>query len=127
MRSARAKLNLEIAEINLQQARSQDLTRARRWQPLIWRRRNWRSRAAAYDGIAWRNDKGRQREAANLQQATLNHGQAKANYDLAIQTINNQYFQIAILDRQVQQAQLALDELNQEADPLLANDSRSPA
>ncbi|MCX7671020.1 MAG: HlyD family efflux transporter periplasmic adaptor subunit [Anaerolineae bacterium] len=77
---------------------------------------------AAYDAIAWRADKAASAEAANLYQATLNYQQAKANYDLAIQTIESQKYQIAILERQVKQAQLALDELNKEADPLLAND-----
>lgn len=120
----RAKLNLEIAQINLQQARSQDLSPRKTLATIDLEKAQLAlARAqAAYDGIAWRNDKGASAEAANLQQATLNHGQAKANYDLAIQTINNQYFQIEILDRQVKQAQLSLDELNKEADPLLAND-----
>lgn len=120
----RAKLNLEIAQINLQQARSQDLAPRKTLAAIDLEKAQLAlARAqAAYDGIAWRNDKGASAEAANLQQATLNYGQAKANYDLAVQTINNQYFQIEILDRQVKQAQLSLDELNKDADPLLAND-----
>lgn len=121
---ARAQLNLEIAQINLQQARSQDLTPRKTLAAIdLEKAKLALDRAqAAYDGIAWRNDKSASAEAANLQQATLNYSQAKANYDLAVQTINNQYFQIQVLDRQVKQAQLALDELNKEADPLLAND-----
>lgn len=121
---ARAQLNLEIAQINLQQARSQDLTPRKTLAAIELEKAQLAlvRAQAAYDGIAWRNDKGATAEAANLQQATLNNNQAKANYDLALQTINNQYFQIEILDRQVKQAQLALDELNKEADPLLAND-----
>lgn len=121
---ARAQLNLEIAQLNLQQARSQDLAPRKTLAAVeLEKARLALERAqAAYDGIAWRNDKAATAEAANLQQATLNYNQAKANYDLAIQTINNQYFQIQILERQVKQAQLALDELNKEADPLLAND-----
>ena len=119
----RARLNLEIAQINLQQARSQDLAQRKTLAAIdLEKAKLALDRAqAAYDGIAWRNDKGATAEAANLQQATLNYNQAKANYDLAVQTINNQYFQIEILDRQVKQAQLAVDELNREADPLLAN------
>lgn len=121
---ARAQLNLEIAQLNLQQARSQDLAPRKTLAAVeLEKAKLALDRAqAAYDGIAWRNDKAATAEAANLQQATLNYNQAKANYDLAIQTINNQYFQIQILERQVKQAQLALDELNKEADPLLAND-----
>jgi len=120
----RAQLNLEIAQLNLNQAASQDLAPRKTLAAVdLEKAKLALDRAqAAYDAIAWRNDKGASAEAANLQQATLNYNQAKANYDLAIQTINNQYFQIQILDRQVKQAQLALDELNKEADPLLAND-----
>ena len=116
---ARAQLNLEI-----EQARSQDLAPRKTLAAVeLEKAKLALDRAqAVYDGIAWRNDKAATAEAANLQQATLNYNQAKANYDLAIQTINNQYFQIQILERQVKQAQLALDELNKEADPLLAND-----
>jgi RND family efflux transporter MFP subunit len=121
---AKAKLSLEIAQINLEQARSQDLTPRKTLATVdLEKAKLALDRAqAAYNAIAWRNDKGATAEAANLQQATLNFNQAQANYDLALQTINNQQFQLAILDRQVKQAQLALDELNKEADPLLAND-----
>lgn len=121
---AKAKLNVEIAQINLEQARAQDLTPRKTLAAIDLEKAKLALDKAqqAYDGIAWRNDKGASAEAANLQQATLNHNQAKANYDLAMQTLANQRFQIAILEKQVQQAQLALNELNQEADPLLAND-----
>ncbi|MEJ5199066.1 MAG: efflux RND transporter periplasmic adaptor subunit, partial [Anaerolineae bacterium] len=121
---ARARLNLEIAQINLEQARNQDLTPRRTLAAIdLEKAKLALDRAqAAYDAIAWRADKAASAEAANLYQATLNYNQAKANYDLAIQTIENQKYQIAILERQVKQAQLALDELNKEADPLLAND-----
>lgn len=124
MQRARARLNLEIAQINLEQARSQDLTPRKTLAAVeLEKARLALERAqAAYDAIAWRNDKAASAEAANLQQATLNYNQAKANYDLAMQAIDNQKYQIAILERQVKQAQLALDELNKEADPLLAND-----
>ncbi|MGC8780951.1 MAG: efflux RND transporter periplasmic adaptor subunit, partial [Anaerolineae bacterium] len=121
---ARARLNLEIAQINLEQARSQDLTPRKTLAAIeLEKAKLALDRAqAAYDAIAWRADKAASAEAANLYQATLNYNQAKANYDLAIQTIDSQKYQIAILERQVKQAQLALDELNKEADPLLAND-----
>lgn len=121
---ARARLNLEIAQLNLEQARAQDLTPRKTLAAIdLEKARLALERAqAAYDGIAWRNDKAATAEAANLQQATLNFNQAKANYDLALQTLENQKYQIAILERQVKQAQLSLDELSKEADPLLAND-----
>ncbi len=124
MQRARARLNLEIAQLNLEQARSQDLTPRRTLAAIELEKAQLAlERAqAAYNAVAWRNDRGATIEAANLQQATLNYNQAKANYDLAIQALDSQKYQIAILERQVKQAQLALEELNKPADPLLAND-----
>ncbi len=124
MQRARARLNLEIAQLNLEQARSQDLTPRRTLAAIELEKAQLAlERAqAAYNAIAWRNDRGATIEAANLQQATLNYNQAKANYDLAIQALDSQKYQIAILERQVKQAQLALEELDKPADPLLAND-----
>lgn len=121
---ARAKLNIEIAQLNLDAARSQDLSPRKTLAAVDLEKAQLavQRAQAAYDGIAWRNDKSATAEAANLQQATLSLNQAQANYDLAIQTINSQKYQLQILDRQVKQAQLALEELNRPADPLLAND-----
>jgi len=121
---ANAKLSQEIAQINLEQARAQDLSPRKTLAAVDLEKAKLTLDKAqqSYDGIAWRNDKGASAEAANLQQATLSYNQAKANYDLTMQTLNNQKYQIAILEKQVQQAKLALDGLNQTADPLLAND-----
>ncbi len=121
---ANAKLNLEIAQISLQQARSQDLTPRKTLAAVDLEKAQLalQRAQAAYDAIAWRNDKGASAESAALQQATLSYSQAKANFDLAMQAIGSQSYQVEILDRQAKQAQLALDDLNNDVDPLLAND-----
>jgi RND family efflux transporter MFP subunit len=80
----------------------------------------------AYDAIAWRADKGATPEAAALEQATLNYERAKAAYDQTIQNIANQQKSTVLAQRQAQKqvelAQLSLDELNRGVDPLLQND-----
>jgi multidrug efflux pump subunit AcrA (membrane-fusion protein) len=76
----------------------------------------------AYDGIAWRPDKGLLPESAALEQATLNAKTAQANYDLALQSLTTHAHEVVIAQEQVQLAQLALDTLQRGVDPMLQND-----
>jgi macrolide-specific efflux system membrane fusion protein len=125
----RAQANLELAQLNLAaQQQVQDLTPQKTQAEADLKEAQLALQQAqeAYNGIAWRNDKGSSREAADLEQATLNYDKAKAGYDLAIQNIENQS-RAAILgqkqaQKQVELAQLSLDELNRGVDPLLQND-----
>ncbi len=120
----RAQLNLDIANLNLQATRSSDpAPRLVQAKNALERARIVLERAQAeYDAIAWRNDRAASAQAAVLQQATLAYQDAQAAYDLTTQTIANQQYQVALLTRQVELAQLNLDQANKGIDPLLDND-----
>jgi len=97
-----AKANLEIAEIAV------------------------RSAQADYDRSAWRHGFEASPEAAALHQATLNYQIAKANYDRVVQGAAEQARQrdeqIALLEKEVELAQLDLQRAQEGADPLLQKD-----
>ncbi|HEY65517.1 MAG TPA: HlyD family efflux transporter periplasmic adaptor subunit [Caldilineae bacterium] len=120
----RAEINLEIAKLNLEIAKAHDPTpRKAQAQADLERAQVELQRAQEeYNAIAWRNDRAATKQAAALQQATLNYQKAKATYDLIMQDIAAYQYEIAIKERQVELAQLALDELNRGVDPLLKND-----
>jgi multidrug efflux pump subunit AcrA (membrane-fusion protein) len=121
----RAQLNLEVAKLNLDAARKQDPSprKAQAEAELQRSQITLKQAQEAYNEIAWRNDKGTTPQSAALQQATLSMTQAQATYDLAMQSIATYQDDLAVKDRQVQLAQVALDELNQlGTDPLLQND-----
>jgi multidrug efflux pump subunit AcrA (membrane-fusion protein) len=121
----RAQLNLEVAQLNLDAAKKQDpAPRKTQAEADLQRAQIALTQAQeAYNEIAWRNDKGTTPQSAALQQATLNMADAKATYDLAMQAIATYQDDLAVKERQVQLAQVALDELNQQGtDPLLQND-----
>jgi multidrug efflux pump subunit AcrA (membrane-fusion protein) len=120
----RAEVEKEIARLRLEAARAQDL-RPRQEQAAVDLERvqiELQQAQEEYDQIAWRNDRTTAQQAADLQQATLDYIQARAAYDLALQAIDNQKYELAILERQVELAQIRLDELNAGVDPLLKND-----
>jgi multidrug efflux pump subunit AcrA (membrane-fusion protein) len=119
-----AKANLVIAQENLATVRGQDPAPRKTQAEVALRQAELtvQQAQAAYDAIAWRNDKSASQEAANLQQATLAYTDAKATYDLAMQAINNYGHQVNVAAEQVQLAQIALDALSRGADPLLEND-----
>jgi len=120
----RAQANLDIAGENLAITQVQDPgPRKTQAEVGLKRAQQARDRAqAAYDAIAYRNDRGASAEAAALEQATLGFTDAKAAYDLAMQGIAAYDHQVAIARRQVDLAQIALDSLKQGVDPLLEND-----
>jgi multidrug efflux pump subunit AcrA (membrane-fusion protein) len=120
----RAQLNLDVANINLQAGRAADpAPRKAQAESALERARVALDRAQSeYDAIAWRNDRAATPQSAALQQATLDYKDAQAAYELADQTIANHKYQMALLDRQVQLAQLDLDQANKGVDPLLDND-----
>jgi multidrug efflux pump subunit AcrA (membrane-fusion protein) len=120
----RAQANLDIAGENLAIARVQGPgPRKTQAEVGLTRAQQARDRAqAAYDAIAWRNDRGASAEGAALEQATLSFTDAKAAYDLAMQGIAAFDHQVAIARRQVDLAQIALVSLKQGVDPLLEND-----
>lgn len=120
----RTQVELKIAQIKLDEARSQDLTPQQEQAAAELEKAYIRLKQAQddYDAIAWRNDRATANEAANLQQATLDYTQAKAAYTLAKQSIANHQYDVAVLEREAELVQLKLDELNQGVDPLLKND-----
>ena len=121
---ARGQANLDIARENLAIVVAQDPTPRKTIAEVALQKADLaRGQAqAAYDAIAWRNDRGASQEAAALQQATLNYTEAQANYELALQNIAVHGHQVRIAQRQVDLAQLALDGLAGGVDPLLSND-----
>jgi RND family efflux transporter MFP subunit len=120
----RAQLNLEIAQLDLASLKAQDPAPRRVQAAADLQKTTIELKTAqeAYNAIAYADDRGSSREAAALQQATLNYEQAKADYDLALQSINNHDNDVAIKEREVALAQLALDDLSAGVDPLLKND-----
>ena len=120
----RAQANLDIAKENLAIIKAQDPAPRKKAAEVALERADLaRQQAqAAYDKIAWRNDRGASPEAAALQQATLNYTAAQAAYDLALQEIATHGHQVTIAERQVDLAQIGLDGLNAGVDPLLVND-----
>ena len=122
----RETLNLEIAKLNLEATQAADPSpRKVQAEVALERAHDALERAqAAYDAIAWRSDRGATDESAALQQATLNYEDAKATYDLALQAIDNHGYQVALAQRQVELAQLALDQANRAVDPLKDNDDK---
>jgi multidrug efflux pump subunit AcrA (membrane-fusion protein) len=120
----RAEVDKEIVELRLAQTRDRDLS-PRQQQAAAELEKSYIALKQAqedYDAIAWRNDRASRGEADRLQQATLDHLQAKAAYDLAIQDIDNLKYDVAILEREIELAQIKLDELMEGVDPLLIND-----
>jgi multidrug efflux pump subunit AcrA (membrane-fusion protein) len=120
----RAEIQLNMARIRLEEARAQDPTPQQEQAAADFEKSylKLKQAQAEYNEIAWRNDRATAAEAAALQEATLNHTQAKAAYTLAKQNIANRKYQLAIQEREVELTQLTLDELNQGVDRLLQND-----
>ncbi|MBN1994860.1 MAG: efflux RND transporter periplasmic adaptor subunit [Anaerolineae bacterium] len=120
----RAEVEAQIAQIRVESTQAQDLTPRQEQVAADLEKAQLalQQAQADYDEIAWRNDRATAQEANNLQQATLDYIQAKADYRLAVQEIENQKYDIAILERELELAQIRLDELDQGIDPLLKND-----
>lgn len=120
----RAQVNLEIAQLQLEAVRAQDPSprKAQAQADLEKAQIEVRRAQEEYDAIAWQADKAASAQAAILQQATLNLTQAQAAYDLAMQAIATHQYEVAIQERQVQLARIALEELQKGVDPLLKND-----
>jgi len=120
----RAQANLDIARENLAIIKAQDPTPRKKAAEVALEKADLERQQAqaAYDAIAWRNDRGSTAQAVALQQATLNYTAAQAAYDLALQDIAVHGHQVTIAQRQVDLAQIALDDLSGGMDPLLVND-----
>ena len=120
----KAELNLKVAQENLAITQGQDPAPRKTQAEAELRKAQitLEQAQAAYDAIAWRNDRGASAEAAALEQATLAFNEAKASFDLAMQGISTQGHQVEIARQQVELAQLTLDSLNRGVDPLLEND-----
>jgi RND family efflux transporter MFP subunit len=125
----RAQLNLEIAQLDLETLKAQDPAPRKEQAAADLQKVEIDLKRAQddYNAIAWNNDRGASWQAATLQKATLDYAQAKAAYELAIQDINNHQNEVAIQERQVALAQLALDDLKNGVDPLLLNDVQAAA
>jgi len=120
----RAQLNLEIAQLDLASLKAEDPAPRRVQAAADLQKTAIELKTAQenYNAIAYADDRGSSSEAAALQQATLNYEQAKAAYDLAMQSINSHDNDVAKQVREVALAQLALDDLSAGVDPLLKND-----
>jgi len=121
---ARAQLELDIRRLQLEAQRAKD-PKPRKVQAeadLEQARLALQRAQEAYDAIAWRSDRAASREAQVLQQETINFQRAQAAYQLALQEIESYTYQVAILEKQVALAELALQELQAGVDPLLRND-----
>jgi len=120
----RAQANLDIAKENLAIIKAQDPTPRKTAAEVALQRADLERQQAqaAYDAIAWRNDRGATPQAMALQQATLNYTAVQAAYDLTLQDIVVHAHQITIAQRQVDLAQLVVDGLSEGVDPLLVND-----
>jgi multidrug efflux pump subunit AcrA (membrane-fusion protein) len=120
----RAEVEKEIVQLRLEAARAKDLTPQQEQAAADLEKVQIRLQQAQeeYDQIAWRNDRATTQQAADLQQVTLDYIQAKAAYDLALEAIANHKYDVAVLEREVELAQITLDELNEGVDPLLKND-----
>lgn len=124
-RSARqAQLDLDIARENLAIVKTQDpaprkaKAEAELQQAALARQRAKR----AYDAAPAGPEKETGPEAAALQAAAASYAAAKAALDLAMQEVAALGHRVTIAERQVDLAQLKLDGIAAEADPLLAND-----
>jgi RND family efflux transporter MFP subunit len=120
----RAEVNLELAKLALAAEQNRDAGPQKVQAELDLRQAELALKHAqeAYNAIAWRNDVGQTSEAMELEQATLNYQRAKAAYDSALSGLNDRKYSVATLEKQVELAQLALDELQRGVDPLLKND-----
>ncbi len=121
----RAIVSLEIARLSLDATLAQDVTPrlAQAQADLDKADLALKKAQADYDAIKWRGDIGATPQALTLQQVTIAHSQARAAYDLALQTVSAHDFDVKIKTQQVRVAQISLDELNEQgADPLLKND-----
>ncbi len=120
----KARVSLEITQLELEGAKAKDPEplRTQAEADLEKARVVLREAQEAYDRVAWRNDLEASSEAAALEQATLDYAKVEASYQLALQVIAEHPSQIAILERQVELAQIALDELEEGVDPALEHE-----
>lgn len=120
----RAQVNLEIAQLELENAKARDPEPLKIQAEADMKRAQIVLREAqeAYNRVAWRNDLEASAEAAALEQATLDYAKAEANYELALQSIAEHPSQVGMLERQVELAQITLDELQEGVNPMLEND-----
>jgi len=110
---AQAESALRVAELNLQKAQKplskDELTVAK--TNLEQARINLQHAQAEYDKIAWRGDAGITPQAVNLESATIQYQTAQANYNIQVQGAAAE--DIALLEEQVTQTQIALDSARQ--------------
>ena len=127
---ARAEKSLELDQMRLEQAKSTVISND---SDVAVARANLeiaeiavRSAQVDYDRSAWRHGFEASPEAAALHRATLNYQIAQANYDKLAQSAAEQARQrdeqIALLEKQVELAQLDLQRGQEGVDPLLQKD-----
>jgi len=124
---SRAQKNLELAQMRLEQAKSKvinndpDVAVAK--ANLEKAKIALQAAQAEYDRSAWRHGFEASPEAAALHQATLDYQIAKANYDKVVQSAAEQAKEreenIALLEKEVELAQLDLQRAQEGIDPLL--------
>jgi multidrug efflux pump subunit AcrA (membrane-fusion protein) len=119
-----AQINLEIARENLAIVQTQNpAPRKAKAEAELQQASLARQRAKkGYDALPAGAEKDASPEATALQQANLNYTVAKAAYDLVMQEVTAFGHRVAIAERQIDLAQLLVDSLTGEADPLLVID-----
>ncbi len=109
----KAEIDLRIKELQFTKARNSDLS-PRQTLALADLEESHISLSQAqadYDKIAYSDSVGASSQAANLQRATLDFERAQANYDLAMQDINNRDFDLNLMAQEITLAELKIEEL----------------
>ena len=109
----KARVDLVIKELQLAQAqaRNPNPERTKAEADLAQARIAVQQAQDAYNEIAYADDVGKSSEAAGLQEATLELERAQADYELAIQSIGDRDYELALLSQQVAMAQLEVRRL----------------
>jgi multidrug efflux pump subunit AcrA (membrane-fusion protein) len=121
---AEARINLEQARLRLARARTQDpaprvtIARVDRDE----KARLLQNAQTAYDAIAGNPGAGGSPQAVALHQATMAYQIAEAEYQQALQAQQAHEYDLRLLEKQVELAQLHLDETEAGVDPLLTKE-----
>ena len=113
---AEAKINLASKQLQLTKAQNEDPTQRQilAKADLEEARIALKQAQEAYDEIAYSDSVGTSWQAVALQQATLDFERAQANYNLAMQDIENRGFDLDLLAQEIALAALDLEQLEAE-------------
>jgi RND family efflux transporter MFP subunit len=120
----RLEIDLQVARLRLAQAKAQDPapSLAIAEASLEKSQAALQQAQAAFDARNVRPGAGASPEALHLQHATLDHRIARAQYDMAKQSVETHQLGLQILEQSVRLAQLNLERTEGAVDPVLAQD-----